>query len=208
MIAAPWNLILTIAFVFTGLVCLIDLMPRLARARGRKGPFDGEILVDVNHILMSAAMIWMSWSMESELALWIQVAVFTALTLALLPLLGRTRNAPARIGLLGHLILNAAMIWMLAAMPLLMAGMNMGHDMDSGMDMGGQMPMDDTTVGPMMMGTPMWADIVNVFFVALSAATMLWWLYRLACSRHHRLHATCHIVMAAGMGVMLILMNG
>ena len=38
--------------------------------------------------------------------------------------------------------------------------------------------------------------------------TMLWWLYRLFASRHHRLHATCHTVMAAGMGVMLVLMNG
>ena len=45
-------------------------------------------------------------------------------------------------------------------------------------------------------------------FVALSAATMLWWLFRLIRSGHHRLHATCHAVMAAGMGVMLVLMNG
>jgi len=208
VIAAPWNIILTIAFVFTGLVCLIDLVPRLTRSRREKQPFDGEILVDINHILMSAAMIWMAWSMESELALWVQVGVFAVLTIALLSLLRRAHNTPVRIDLAGHLTLNAAMIWMLAAMPLLMAGMDMSHDMDPGMSMDGQMPMGDAAAAPMTMSTPMWADVVNVIFVALSAATMLWWLYRLISSRHHRLHATCHTVMAAGMGVMLVLMNG
>lgn len=208
MIAAPWNVILTIAFVFTALVCLIDLVPRLARTRREGHGFDGEILVDINHILMSAAMIWMSWSMESELALWIQVGVFAALTIALLPLLRRAHTTPARVDLAGHITLNAAMIWMLAAMPLLMAGMDMSHDMEPGMSMDGQMQMGDAAAAPMMMGTPLWADVVNVVFVALSAATMLWWLYRLFASRHHRLHATCHTVMAAGMGVMLVLMNG
>ena len=208
MIAAPWNIILTIAFVFTGLVCLIDLAPRLTRTRRKGKPFDGEILVDINHILMSAAMIWMSWSMESELALWVQVGVFAVLTLAPVPFPVRARTATGRVDLVGHLTLNAAMIWMLAAMPLLMADMHMPMDVGDGdaMGMDGQMPMGDAA--PMMMGTPMWVDVVNVVFVALSAATMLWWLFRLIRSGHHRLHATCHAVMAAGMGVMLVLMNG
>lgn len=207
MIVAPWNIILTIAFLFTGVVCLIDLLPRLVQARREKGAFDGEILVDVNHILMSAAMIWMSWSMESELALWIQVAVFALLTIALVSLLRLARSTTARIDLAGHLGLNAAMIWMLAAMPLLMADMDMGHDALSGMNEHGQMPMGDIETAPIM-ETPVWADVVNMIFVAFSATTMLWWLYSLLRRRHHRVHTTCHTVMATGMAAMLILMNG
>lgn len=206
MIAAPWNIILTVAFVFTGLVCLIDLTPRLRRPRRNGKPFDGEILIDINHILMSAAMIWMSWSMESALALWVQVGVFAMLTIALVPLLVRARATTARVDMAGHLVLNAAMIWMLAAMPLLMADMPMDMGDGSEMGMDGQMPMGDAA--PMMMATPIWVDVVNVVFIVLSAATMLWWLSRLIRSGHHRLHAACHAVMAAGMGVMLVLMNG
>lgn len=206
MIAAPWNLILTITFVFTAAVCLIDLIPRLTRARRERNQFDGEVLVDINHTLMSAAMIWMSWSMESALALWAQVAVFAALTIALLPLLRRAHTAQARVDLAGHLTLNAAMIWMLAAMPLLMADTDMSHDTDPGMRMDDHMQMADAA--PTMIGTPLGADVVNVIFVALTTATMLWWLYRLISRHHHRLHATCHSVMATGMGLMLVLMNG
>lgn len=202
MIAAPWNLILTVVFVATGVICAIDLATRLRRPRHGHGS-GGEVLVDINHILMSAAMIWMSWSMESELALWLQAALFAALTVALLTLLPKTSTAAQRLDLGGHLALNAAMIWMLAAMPLLMAEMAMaGTDM-SGTDMGGM----DMGAEAAAAATPAWADVVNAVFVALSVGAMLWWILRAVAVKGHRLHASCHAVMGAGMAAMLVLMN-
>lgn len=204
MIVAPWNIILTVVFVYTGVVCAIDLIARLRRPRHGHGS-GGQVLIDVNHILMSAAMIWMSWSMESELALWLQTALFAALTVALLLLLPKASTPAQRVDLGGHLALNAAMIWMLAAMPLLMAEMAMGEMDMGGTEMGG-MDMSGGTDAPMMT-TPMWVDIVNVVFVALSIGAMLWWILRAVAVKGHRLHASCHAVMGAGMAAMLVLMN-
>ncbi|MEJ1089938.1 DUF5134 domain-containing protein [Microbacterium sp. Mu-80] len=205
VIDSPWNLILTLTFVFTGFVCAIDLAGRLGRAQRKHARFGGEILIGLNHFLMSAAMIWMTWSMESELALWAQAGLFAVLTIMLLPLLRRTKSAAQRIDLIGHVLLNAAMIWMLAAMPLLMAGMGMSHAPEAGMTTGHETVAD---AGLTMMSTPAWADAINACFVALSVAAFGWWAYRFITSRHHRLHVACHAVMAAGMAAMLLLMNG
>ena len=203
MIAAPWNLILTIVFVYTGVVLAISLIAWLRRPRVERR-FDGEVLADVNHILMSAAMIWMSWSMESELALSLQVALFAALTVGLLLLLPGAKTATQRLDLGGHVALNAAMIWMLAAMPLLMADIAMGHG--TSMDDGMHMEMSDEGHAAMM-GTPMWTDVGNIVFVVLGVAVMLWWTYRVVTARGHRLHASVHAVKGAGMAAMLVLMN-
>ncbi|MFI5825589.1 DUF5134 domain-containing protein [Streptomyces rishiriensis] len=203
MIVAPWNLILTIVFVYTGVVLAISLIAWLRRPRVERR-FDGEVLADVNHILMSAAMIWMSWSMESELALGLQVALFAALTVGLLLFLPGARTTTQRLDLGWHVVLNAAMIWMLAAMPLLMADMAMGHgtSTDHGMN------MDMSGEGhPAMMGTPMWADVVNTVFVVLCVAVALWWVYRAVTAKGHRLHVSVHAVKGAGMAAMLVLMN-
>ena len=60
----------------------------------------------------------------------------------------------------------------------------------------------------MAMTTPVWVDVVNVVFVAGSAAIALWWAFRASTVRGDRLHALCHCLMAAGMAAMLLLMNG
>ncbi|GAB2525085.1 MAG TPA: DUF5134 domain-containing protein [Microbacterium sp.] len=205
MIGSPWNLILTLAFAFTGLVCAFDLAGRLGRIRRKQARFGGEILIDLNHLLMSAAMIWMAWSMESEFALWAQAGLFTVLTIALLPSIRRGETAAQRVDLVGHVLLNAAMVWMLAAMPLLMAGMGMSHAPEAGMTTGHETVADG---GLTLMSTPAWADAINACFVVLSVAAFGWWAYRFIASRHHRLHVACHATMAAGMAAMLLLMNG
>lgn len=204
MIDGPWNLILTILFVSTAAVCAFDILVRLRHPRTGPRP-EGDVFVDVNHILMSAAMIWMSWSMESELALWLQVALFAGLTIGLALLLPRAVTTMQRLDLGGHIALNAAMIWMLAAMPLLMAEMSTEHagSMDPGMD---------TTMGDgghltQLTETPIWAGTVNIGFILLSAAIALWWSHRARTMKRHRLHASCHAAMGAGMAAMLILMN-
>mgnify|MGYP004171193529 CR=1 FL=1 len=68
---------------------------------------------------------------------WAQIALFAIFALALLSALARAHGFPHRVELVGHVVLNAAMIWMLAAMPLLMAGMDMGGDGGSAGGLGG-----------------------------------------------------------------------
>ncbi|MFY1692904.1 DUF5134 domain-containing protein [Plantactinospora sp. WMMB782] len=150
---------------------------------------------------MSVAMILMAWVMVEGVVAWAQVAIFAILALSLLPAFLRARGAVERVDLLGHAAMDVAMIWMLAAMPTLMSEMAIGGG-GSGHSHGG----GDSASAPT--ATPMWADIVNVGFVVLAAGTALWWLYRAATAAGHRLHRASYATMAAGMGTMLLLMNG
>lgn len=107
-------------------------------------------------------------------------------------------GASQRISLLAHAVLNGAMIWMLLAMPLLMAGDSVAGGM-SGPHHGGD-------AAAMPTGTPVWADAVNVSFVILSASSAGWWLLALLRRGRH-VHDACYAGMAAGMAVMLAIMN-
>lgn len=213
MIAAPWDLIFTVLFAATGLYCLIDLVRGL-RARGRGGALDPDVVIDVTHVIMSAAMILMVWVNITEVVLWTLAVLFAILAVALVPAFRSAADRARRLDLAGHVTLDVAMIWMLAAMPLLMAGMGSGTGEMSGMDqMAGMADMSaggEAGDGGMMMttATPLWADLVNVAFVVLSAAAALWWLARaVRTSGHHRGHFVCHTGMAAGMAAMLVVMN-
>jgi hypothetical protein len=200
MLGSPWDIVLTIAFSFTALVCAGHLVKHRASSRASDGGLSDSGLIDVNHGLMSIAMIAMIWVSVIDVVTWAQMAVFAVLALSLLPVFGRARDTAVRIDLAGNVLLDAAMIWMLAAMPLLMAGA-----MDAG---GGSAHAGHHAVGDeMLTATPVWADVVNVVFVVISAAAALWWVYRLVAAREHRLHTFCHVVMAAGMSGMLFLMN-
>lgn len=202
MIDYPWNIVLTIAFAFTFVICVGDALVGRLRAADRRAVItDGE-LVDVNHGVMSIAMIAMTWFFAMDVVTWAQVLLFVILGLSLVPPLLRASSRRGRTDLTGHIALDAAMIWMLAAMPLLMAGaMSAGggsiHAEHAGADAGPDM----------LMATPIWADVVNVLFVVVSAAAALWWLVQMFVSRGHRVHLLCHVVMAAGMAWMLVLMN-
>lgn len=191
MIDWPWNLVLTLAFVFSGVVCLAYLV--VDRLPGRHGHSDvlTDTAVNVNHAVMSVGMILMAW-IPVTVAGELQTVVFSLLGVAFIALLWRVRSTVGRIDLIGHVVLNAAMVWMIVAMPLLMAEMMAG------------MPMDGMAMAAV---TPAWVDAVNLVFVVLSAAVGVWQIYRLVSSRHHRVHAACHTVMALGMAAMLVLMN-
>nr|WP_256415644.1 DUF5134 domain-containing protein [Frigoribacterium sp. CFBP 13712] len=177
------------------------MVGRLRAADRRAVITDGE-LVDVNHGVMSIAMIAMTWFFAMDVVTWAQVLLFAILGLSLVPPLLRASSRRARTDLAGHIALDVAMIWMLAAMPLLMAGaMSPGggsvHAEHAGADAGADM----------LTATPIWADVVNVLFVVVSVAAALWWLVQMFVSRGHRVHLLCHVVMAAGMAWMLVLMN-
>lgn len=197
MILAPWNLVLTALFVFTALICLGDFVAQ--RRRSTSGStLTSHDVIDLNHGVMSVAMIVMIWWTVWDAVTWTQVAIFAILAVALIPAYRGAGTARA-IDLSGHIALNAAMIWMLAAMPLLMAGMTMGNGGGGHGDHGGGADMA-------MTGTPAWAQVVNTIFIVISVALAGWWLWRLATARRHRIHILCHIAMSLGMAGMLALM--
>jgi len=198
VLETPWVPVLTIVFLLTGLVCVGDLVIR-RRGVPRDQAFSDAELVDINHCVMSVAMILMAWLMVDGPVAWAQVAIFGILVLALLPGYGRARGTSERVDVLGHVTQNLAMIWMLAAMPTLMSelGVGGGSGHAHGVAAAGAEPTP----------TPAWADMTNVVFVALSTAGALWWLYRAATTSGHRLHLLSYGVMSAGMATMLLLMN-
>ena len=163
-------------------------------------PSGTETVLHLNHAVMSVAMILMIWVIVSDVAVWAQVALFAVLALALLAALRRASDGARRADLVGHLGLNAAMIWMLAAMPLLMADVGglEGHAGHAG---------HGSAVAIAPAGHPPgWAIAVNSLFVAVCAAGVIWWLVRATAVREHRLPALGHGLMAAGMGTMLVLL--
>ncbi|MFJ2755997.1 DUF5134 domain-containing protein [Nocardioides sp. NPDC087217] len=189
MVDPPWDLLLTVAFVLTGTagIWILVVCP----------PSGGETVLHLNHAAMSAAMILMIWVIVSDAAVWAQVAIFAVLTMALVPALRGASDRARRADVVGHLALNAAMIWMLAAMPLLMADVgglegHAGHGSAAAIAPAGH--------------APGWAIAVNSGFVVVCAAGVLWWLVRATAVREHRLPALGHGLMAAGMGTMLVLL--
>lgn len=202
MLASPWDLILTAVFVCTGLACLADLAARRGARSARGDGIGDEELIGIAHGVMSAAMILMLWVAVLDAVTWTQIALFAILALALALGIPRAHGAARRADLSGHILLSAAMIWMLAAMPLLMAGAGAAGGSGAG---GTAHHHGGGGGGPG--ATPAWAEAVNLLFIALCAACALWWLYRLAAARGHRRHSASHALMAAGMGAMLWLMN-
>lgn len=205
MITFPVNVVLTCAFALTGLYCLFHL----ARSRSTAAPsrvLTDEQVVHVNHAIMSVAMILMTWVMFGDALLWMQVALFIVLTGSLVPNWIRARTAVERTDVATHIILDVAMVWMLAAMPLLMAGMDHGSGGDHG-NHGSHAEHGHHDMPTAVAATPAWADAVNWLFVVACAVTAAWWVLRGTRSRGHRWHAVCHALMAAAMSVMLVAMN-
>lgn len=209
MLDHPWDLVLTFVFILTGVHHGASLLRgRRGQAVGavrRRPELRGEDLVDINHMVMSLAMILMIWVTLGDVAIWVQVVLFGVLGASLLPTLRRGAAPIEKVDVVGHVMLDAAMMWMLAAMPLLMTGMeNMGAEGGAHADHAGH----SAGVMSMPMQTPGWAEAVNSGFVLLCAAGALWWAWRGATApRHHRLHLLRHAMMSAGMGLMLVLMN-
>lgn len=199
MVEPPWDLLLTGAFVITGTLGVWTLVVGPERTGPPRRPrLDAYAVLHVNHAAMSAAMIAMIWVIAWGVAVWAQVALFALLTVALLPALRSASDRARRADLVGHLALNASMIWMLAAMPLLMAGTH-ATSTDGHAGHGGVAAASPAG------HTPGWVVVVNSIFIAVCLVGLLWWLLRAAAVRRHRLPAAAHGLMAAGMGTMLFL---
>jgi len=210
VIESPWSFVLTAIFLATAVLCALHL------AQSRRAPaamttesvhdsHNGPIAtaVHVNHLVMSLAMLLMVWRPVGTAGTWIQVALFALFGVVMLLGLPTVHAVGERVAVVSHVMLNAAMIWMLLAMPLLM-----GHDMGGPVDAhaghhgggtGDEMAMEMTP-------TPAWVEAVNWGAVVLSAVIAVWWLVRLLRDPAHRAHSACHLLMAAGMALMLALM--
>lgn len=101
---------LTLVFGTTGLYCLW----RLATGRGR----GIEVFTDVNHVVMSAAMLAMLWLPSGGVARWLQVVAFGGAAIVFLQHLARSAEVAARAGALMHAAMNLGMVWMLTTMPM------------------------------------------------------------------------------------------
>src|SRR5699024_2457345 len=218
MISFPWSLILTAAFAFTGLVCLIHVPRHWKETLSPTCPDVGaarmDLVVHSNHLVMSIGMIAMVWVSTGTIATWGQVAFFAVLTVVMIVggigLKGRT----PRISVASHIVLNAAMVWMLLAMPLLMAHpMDDGaHGDESGADHAGHhgghghAHSGGSDMAQAMAQPPDWATAVNWVAIVLSGLAAAWWLFLLVRSRRIGIHTLCHAVMGLGMAGMLALM--
>ncbi|MGO2110321.1 MAG: DUF5134 domain-containing protein [Pseudoclavibacter sp.] len=203
MIESPWSFLLTVVFVGTGIFCLVTLVAGRLGPDTRRAPMSDAEVVHAGHGIMSVAMVAMVWVMSNDVVSWTQIAVFAILTLALIPTLARAQSARVRVEIVAHMTLNLAMIWMLWAMPLLMAG-SMTHDA-GGAHAGHE--GHGAASGTTLTETPAWADVTNGAFVGLSIAATAVFAVSAVASKGHRTHAICHVAMGAGMAVMLVLMN-
>ncbi|WP_326834944.1 DUF5134 domain-containing protein [Amycolatopsis rhabdoformis] len=208
--ALSW--LFTVVFALTGLYSLYRFAG-LVSGTGRAGDRAAEL----THLLMSVAMIGMTWAwtgLPDAPSGVLQLAVF-----GLLALWFAGRLLAGGHGIFGgyHLLMALAMVWMVATMPLLMGGMP-GMAAGGGMaDMPDMPGMSTSGAAPVSSGpvvTPGWVRLTTVVLVVLSAAAAAGWLARglrrrapSAADHHsHRYDAACHTLMSLGMGGMLLAM--
>lgn len=175
----------TVAFVATGCYALA----RYVRLSSRTGPdpaASGQArAVELLHLTMSVAMIAMAWGVsggpETGSGL-VQIAVFGLFALVFATLAARVRGLARVLPRLVHAAMSAAMVWMVAAMPLLMghvapaAGAEGGHSGHAGHGAAAAAPAD--MAAPIPADAPTWAFGVNAAAAALLVAIAVFWTVR------------------------------
>jgi hypothetical protein len=176
-------LVFTLVFAVTGGYALVRFALITADGGG------GDRLVELSHLLMSVAMVAMTWGAGTgRLAKALQIAVFAGLGMWFLAratlVTGGTGHG--RLPDTDHAVTAAAMVWMVAAMPLIMgtsmagmsdgasgghAGHGGGAAGDGGMPGVGEMDGAAAT-------TPTWVLAVSVAFVVLLVAGAVFWAVR------------------------------
>jgi hypothetical protein len=188
MIPFVWSVALTAAFAVSGLYCLW----RLASGRGR----GMDVVVDVNHVLMSPAMLLMVWWPSATGPTWVQIVAFSALALVFFRELSRAREVSARTAALLHGGMNLGMVWMLAVGTSSMSGMP---------DMPGMAEMPEMH-GMVHTGAQAWGALLSWPVAGLLALSAGWWFVRVARVPGHRVLCCCHGLASGGMAAMLALM--
>lgn len=136
---------------------------RWASLRTGTAAHPGDPVAEVSHVVMSLAMIGMVLGYGGSTSNLVQIVLFGVLCgyFAVRWVALRRGMGGAACPVPGfHLLMCAAMVWMVAAMPLLMGGggaSDGGMQMD-GMQMGGGSSGTTASAGP----TPVWASAVTV----------------------------------------------
>lgn len=195
---AGWAWALTGIFVVLGGIALWRWSSAVAdgradRSAGRLG--------DVNQVAMSVAMIAMTWWPPGLAGSVFQVVVFAVFGLLQVAGLARIEGTSARLATASETAMNAAMVWMLAAMPLLMGGgwsaAGGGHDHHGS--------AAAATAGTPA-ATPDWALSVNGAVITVLVIITAWQVIQAVRTASGRVHVAGHAGMAAGMALMLALM--
>jgi hypothetical protein len=187
-LAARW--LLTAVFAAAGLGSL-PVLWRAATARA------ADWVSDVCHVLMSAALIAMTWRSEPARALWLQAALFgcAVIWFGLASTSATARTWPASLPGAHHALMAGAMIWMITAMP---ADMRMAPAGTA------------RTAMPAMSHPSMPAAVlaVSVLLAAYFGLAAISWFVR-AVGPGRRVNGTAaagHAAMSAGMAAMLLAM--
>ena len=168
------SLAFTVVFVVTGGYALV----RLALLTGGAVP-DGDRLAELSHLLMSLAMVGMAtgWTGGPTSAGGVlQLVLFGLPTVWFLGRLAVTAPGHGRLGDAYHLVMVAAMVWMVAAMPQLM-GMVGAPTASAGGAHAHHGGGTAEALAPHAVAseTPPWVLAVNwVFVVLLAGAAALW----------------------------------
>ncbi|MHA6627175.1 DUF5134 domain-containing protein [Pseudonocardia sichuanensis] len=225
------SLAFTVVFVLTAGYLLV----RMALLTAGTAP-GGDRLAELSHLLMSLAMVGMAtgWTGGPASAGGVlQLALFGLLTVWFLGRLAAPAPGHARTGDAYHLVMVAAMVWMVAAMPQLM-GMTGAPAAGGGAHAHHHGGGTAEALAPhaVAVATPPWVLAVNGVFVALLAAAAVLWGRRavrpgtaigiaaggsgavvatradpgLARLTGPRADACCHLLMSIGMGAMLLAM--
>lgn len=158
----------------------------------------------VAHVAMSAAMIAMVWPWGMNIPVEPQVGVFVLAALWFIPLSWSRSARSVRVYDLHHVVIMAAMAWMVGSMPTAMGSTT--SDMPPGMDMHGMdMPgMNASTSG----SVPGYLSVVSIGLACYFAAYTVWLISRAVAPRmaERTAERSCQGVMSVGMAVMLIAM--
>jgi hypothetical protein len=224
--------VLSVVFAVTGLYSLVRLS---TLASGANPGVDR--VAELSHLLMSIAMIGMTWGWTGGPGTGsgvLQLGVFGLLGLWFLARVLRPDGH--WLGTAYHLVVQVAMVWMVAAMPTLMGmggGSTSAPSGHEGHGSSGALPGMGEMDG---MGhadpAPLWTQVVTLAFVVLLAGAAMAWAAAAvrpavrpapvpvaagaagppACdpapvrTTDRRLAAGCHLLMSLGMAVMLLAM--
>lgn len=169
----------TVVFTLTGVYSLVRLT-ELASGMDRTG----SRIAELSHLLMSLAMIAMAWGWTGEPSSptgVAQIVVFGVLGIWFLARLVLPVGDHSRATEGYHLVANAAMVWMVAAMPQIMGSATSvpdaaDHDMAGMAGMNGMAVMD--AAAPTPPTTPAWVVAVTVAFAVLVLGGAALWATR------------------------------
>ena len=172
------SVLLTVLFLATGAYSLL----RWASLRTGVAAHAGDPVAELSHLVMSLAMIGMVWGYGGSTSDLVQIVLFGLLSGYFAVRLVTARRHRGGAGCptpAYHLLMCAAMVWMVAAMPLLMG---MAPSDDAGMQMDGMTMSAGSAAAAPAGPTPQWAIVVTVLTAIALVAAAGHWLRRIARS--------------------------